>query len=689
MIHGLQLAPARRATLRLVLAVAWLVTFVSTAHAQLGRHVIEAGREAEVVALFAPHALGAPITQTWRLAGVSVQRDHILATVEGPEGSRAGLRLDHLDAARGDVRTRSFALTREGDDPQADPALRALEDAVRRNDVRPFWHQREQLDVPEPLERGAPRRAADGILIALAGLALLITMVVHQLRSAPRWVGPALIGIVLGGGAIRLALSPVTALGVWPYSRILRLAAMIFEGPVLEWLGSAAGARIEYTELVFTLNLVVATLTPLAAYAHAHYVLRDPRAALACAALFAIFPNHIRFSHSEVEFVLSLALSSFALALLHAALVERARALQLLSVLALPVVLYGAIVTRELNVLLVPLCVAAAVALRGDAPRGRLVAVLVGVALGGALGIAYVLELYPMQVREGTSLGTLLNSVEALFSLRYNTLINPWVTPPGITVLAGLGAWWLWRAGERRHLMFLVGWLAFYFAAHSYVLPSQVEMQARYHLHLATPLLLLAAPAIVRLWDEKRRIAWAVLAYLAASPLIHVGFIRDTAFNDMREYSFLRESRPLLPDGCTILEYQGLYDHDVRMARMGLVLESSARTVRWTVVPAGAEHEGGSDPLRPEVRALLADPPECLVYYEGIQCWAVKDVSEPIAPACAALRDLAPLEELAHTTFESRVYDENLARGFGPDLDRLTLTLYRVRPRPSRAPSTP
>ncbi|MDQ3036185.1 MAG: hypothetical protein M3Y87_27540 [Myxococcota bacterium] len=671
-----------------VLASAW-TSASGAASAQLGgRAVIEPGREEEVVQLFAPHALGGEVVAGWRLAGISIREDHIVASLEGPEGTAATVRLDHPDVVRSEVRSLSFAITTDPAEGPAGAALAALTAAVQRNDQRSFWRTRESSSFGRV--GGATRTLAlDGIVLGLFALGLLLALVASQLRGAPRWALPALLGIVLGGGALRVALSPVAALGVWPYTRVLRFGAMIFEGPVLAWLTEALSASVYLTELLFTTNLIVATLTPLAAYAHAHYVLRDARAALACAALFALFPNHIRFSSSEVEFILSLALSSATLAFLHGALSERSRPLHVLSSVVLPIALYASIVTRELNIILVPLLIAAALMLRGDAPRARLAIVLGGIAIGAVLGVGHLMTFYPDQVREGLSVRTVVSAVGAFFSLHHNTLINPRVTPPGITALAVLGAVWMWRSGERRHAAFLLGWFGAYFVAHSYVLPGELAMQARYHLHLAPPVLLLAAAAIVALWDRRRRVAWVAIAYVAVAPLLHADFIRDTAFNDVREFAFLRSARERLPEGCTVLEFQGAFDYDVRFVRMGAILESGERRQRWTVLPAGAvPGSGGGDPLRAGIRDLVADPPECLAYYESLNCWAMKERDEPIAPACAALRELAPLEVLARTRFESRPYDENLARGFGPGLEALTLTLYRVRPR-ARADAPP
>src|SRR5690606_37030323 len=150
--------------------------------------------------------------------------------------------------------------------------------------------------------------------------------------------------------------------------------------------------------------------------------------------------------------------------------------------------------------LIVPLLFASALLLRGDAPRTRLLVAFAGISLGAAAGFfGYLLPMHADNMREGLHVRTMINGVRAFFDLRLNTLLNPRITPPLFTVLATAGVWVLGRNRLRRHVTLLVGWFAAYFVCHSFVLPTEPAMQARYHLHLAPPLVLLAAPAIVAL----------------------------------------------------------------------------------------------------------------------------------------------------------------------------------------------
>lgn len=697
----------------MVFVVAALLLTSGDAQATL---TIEPGREKEIVALFRPHALGAEVTPGWRLMQVQIQRTFIDAVVETPagaEGPTGRLRLEHARQGPTDAETTaSFALVPMVEDLSPEgpgEAVARLMEAVRANDAGTFWRAA-PAGAKSALQRGLPwyrvlpaqllAWALDGIVLLAATLVLLVLLIRRQLREAPRWVGPALAGVVLAGAAVRWLLSEQIALGVWPYSRILRIAAAVNSGPLLGWFSEATGGSLYFTEVTFATNYLIAVLTPLAIFAHGHFLLGpDPRraawGALAAAALLAVFPNHIRFSRSEVEFIPSLALTSLCFALLHVALADRARAWRLAALVLLPLYVAGSIVTRELNILMPPLLILAAVWLRGaETPRGRLGAVLVAVTAAGLAGYFFhIVPYYSQNVQEGLRLETLRLALATFFDPEFNTLVNPRVTPPLVTGLALAGFVVLWRESERRHALFLLAWLGFYFAAHSYANGATVEMQARYHLHLAPPLLFLAAPALRAAFSWRVAAGWAAAAVLAASPFLHAEFIRDVDLNDMHEFRFLERVRAGIPDGCTVLEYPGTVDFDQRLPRMGTVLVEGRKDVRWRLSPIGtfqADAPPGTDPLRPEVRELLAQPPPCLFFYEGLACFSDKPAQAPLAAACAAVREAVVLEPEERVRFRSRMYDPNLARGLGELASgELELTLYRAYRKPPAEAGVP
>jgi hypothetical protein len=670
--------------------------------ARADRPVIEGGREAEVVALFAPHKLGDTVAPGWRLMWIRVEADHIEAVAEDAGGEKATLFLHHRDfAPAGATLTASFALTRTPEGASAErggAALEVMARAVAENDRGGFWRATGS-GVENP--GGGLMKAwvalrkllTDGVVMSALTLALLLALVVRQLRGAPRWVAPALAGVVVGALVVRLLIAHPIALGAWPYSRLTQVFRRMYAGPVLGFVTEALGARLYMTDMVSAANLVFAAATPLAIFAHARYVLKDPAVALASAAIFAALPNHIRFSRSEVEFIPSLLLSSLTFAALHAALSDASRAFRWVCAIALPLLIAASMMTRELNALLVPLSLLVLAQAKGaeGAPPERARRVRAGLAgavvVAGALAFVFdLLPRYSRQLSEGLSLQTVGTGLSSLVSVQTNTLLNPWITPPGLTLLAGFGAFLLWRArATRPHAAFLLAWIGLFYFAHAYVTPSQTAMQARYHLHLGPPVVMLAAPALLELMKRRRAIGVAAAAYLAASPLLHLSFERDIAYNDLREFAFVRGLRDRVEDGCSVLEYTGAGtgDRDARFGRIGAVLDGGAQRSRFNVVAVGAPP--GGDPLRPEARAILAKPPACLVVYEGLLCFSEKEVGEPIAPACAAVREGLLLTPIAEESFESEVYDSNLAKGFGPDQGVLTLKLYeggetRARP---------
>ena len=89
--------------------------------------------------------------------------------------------------------------------------------------------------------------------------------------------------------------------------------------------------------------------------------------------------------------------------------------------------------------------------------------------------------------------------------------------------------------------------------------------------------------------------------------------------------------------------------------------------------------DGG--PLPEGVRRALEAPPACLAYYEGLACFSEKRPGEPISPVCARIRRAARWRRVVDDHFESRPYDSNLARGFGPTEAHLRLTVYRAEAR--------
>lgn len=138
--------------------------------------VIEAGREQEIVALFAPHKLGGEVIPAWRLMNVRVQPSYIEVEIQGP-GRSAHLRLDHPSGSTKHTDTTpSFAITRgenagEGDGKRA---VDAVIEAIRKNDGGKFWRTTAEEKPAGAEPAPAERRPISGIVIpALLSAALL------------------------------------------------------------------------------------------------------------------------------------------------------------------------------------------------------------------------------------------------------------------------------------------------------------------------------------------------------------------------------------------------------------------------------------------------------------------------------------------------------------------------------------
>lgn len=684
-----------------------LVTLLLPRFAEASRPVIEPGREAEIVALFDPHALGDELAPGWTLHSFSIEIGTIHLWIAGPDDAYAHLTLDHPDLAPKQARIlEGFALAIVEQPPGSEAAVASLSEALERNDKGQFWRG-EIAYADEPtnvlgvgLGVGLGTWAKDGIVLLTLFTLVLLGLVMHKLRGAGSWMKWALLAIVLGGAALRLIVSPEVGLEAWPYTRFLLLARWVYEGPMLAilnpdpvWMSSA----------ITTTTLVLALLAPLAIYVHARYLLDDHRVALIAAGIIAILPLHLRFAHSDVAFVASITSSSLVFTLVHVATREPKKSLGWFAVAIIGLPLALVYLIRPLNIMYFPLLVATAFVNHGvDSEKPRAERVRVGAAFAMvtivtfAGGVPWLLESFGSEVRDGLSGETLLSALTVVFSPRMNILLNPEFTPPGLTALALLGVVDLWRRGKRPLLWFLVLWLFGFLAAHAYVVPRAAYMQARYHLHLIVPYMLLAAcgaeAALRWLALQRDRKPWLtgrrylglialLVAYACVSPLIHLHSIRNTEFNDAREWLFVHGLRQAIPAQCSVIEYIGDRGKS-RLDRVGAYVEDGLPRLRWQVHAIAAP--GPGEPEIPAgLRALLEDPPECLYWYEGMPCFGNDSERAGKAEFCDAIEGFVVLEKVAGVSFESEMYDENLARGLEPG-DRVELSLFRAHRRPPR-----
>jgi hypothetical protein len=645
--------------------------------------VIVPGREAEVVALVKPwFGTDRELAPGYKLGNIEIEQRAIRLVIEGPGAKKVGVRLEYPSEASSE-KTASFAIVREDPDDAAKPAVDALIASVRANDKGDFWptgapappsasHPRSD---PSRFARGADGELArwlrnpDGVLLFTAALAFVVLHLRRVLRQEPVWIAWSLAALVAIGGLLRVAIARETAMNVWPYEREVPLARAAYEGVVLPRLCASLSLQLYLTDVIFVTSLIIAVVTPLAFFAHARYVLRDAKAALFAAALLVFLPMHIRFSRSDTEFVQSLATSSVTFVVLYTALRDRSRAVRTVCFVLLPIFSVATYFVRPENMFFYLLDVAAIALTAGDeAPRRRKLFAFAEVT--AAAGFAFVVHLvaqYGQTLKEAIGIRTITSAVGLFFHPRLNTLINVSITPPGLTLLAIAGGFLLYRRGDRMRALFLAGWLLGFFVVHSFVRPSEPAMQARYHMHLITPLVFLAASSLPDLLRLPRPALIAGAAYFVASPLLHLRFERDTAFNDMREFDFLRAARAKIPDGCTVLELspavsvEGTPTLASRLDRIAMRLQGSGRTRAFRVLDSGKfDPASGVETLSPEALEAIAKP-SCLYVYLGLTCATHRPPGTPLHPVCEELRRKLVLRPVMATTFPSRVYDEVLA----------------------------
>ena len=81
-----------------------------------------------------------------------------------------------------------------------------------------------------------------------------------------------------------------------------------------------------------------------------------------------------------------------------------------------------------------------------------------------------------------------------------------------------------------------------------------------------------------------------------------------------------------------------------------------------------------NETLSPAAAAVLADPPPCLVFYEGLTCASLRRDGQARAPVCQTIRERLEWLPLATTAFASRIYDPVNAGYLRSDADGRTAT---------------
>lgn len=682
-------------------------------------HHIGPNREAEVLALLAPHNLGDDVLPGWRIMTVAIEPTLIRVGLEDAQAQGAELLLENRGAApNAPFTSTSFAITIVEGEVASGPAAEALArliTSIQANDKGSFWTV---LSVDQPGDRYAGPRGRDGrdrggtvgvlasvgrpwsrlsywlldgVVLQFLGLVFLLGVVRKQLRGAPPWIPAALAGVLLLGTVYRLFVPVQSALGVWPYSRMIEIIRVSLNSWVFDVVNRLRGEPLFVTDLAFNHSLIVSTITPLVVFAHAWHLFRDARPALLSAGVMATLANHIRFSQSEVAFISSLALSSLCFVCIYTALRDDRRGWRMAAYAVLLTAMPMALAARPLNMAFVPLFFATCFVLAGaEVPKSRKLLLGSALLLMSIRGGLQLLQNYNNEVEIGLAWATITNFLSTFFDFRLNTLVNPAITSPLHQLAAAAGAFWLYRS-DRKRLAFLVSWLAIFYVTHGIVTTDREVMQGRYQLHLAVPFTLLAGYGLFRaaqLTVPRFGVGSLVAAsaLLATVPLMHLPYERDVAYNDFLEWQFAIAQREVIPAGCTILEYGSSADGGVsiRYRRLGEFIEEGRLKRRWKSVLTGglwADSEGNhgsSDAFGAEAAALVAAPPECLYTYVGYTCYSHKLPDEALAPACQEFERLFLLEPVASVTFPNRHHDRVIPGRRNDAEFEVTLRLDRV-----------
>ncbi|MEZ4373257.1 MAG: hypothetical protein R3B07_20710 [Polyangiaceae bacterium] len=617
-----------------------------------GTLVIEPGREAEILGLFQPYRLAESVTPEWKLWNVRIRAREVSVELKGQGDLAETCELGLRHAEESDQRTFdhsqnfSFYFPKPAG-PTCRAALLKLVEAVKRNDHDTFWrHEVEEAKV-DPRWVSAMEVIRKDPLIHLAGfVALVVGMLTRELLRLPKRWRAGMLALLCLGVLLRLTITPAdAAFDAWPFSRVPTLAALIWHGPVISIVSEKS--PIFLTDITYKVGLVFGLLGPAVVFMHAWRMLGSHRAAVFAGGMIAVWPSHLRFSHADGTFISSIVFSGMSFALAHDALRHPSRNWRWCALGLLVPVSLQTFQLRPLNQIFAVLLVAAALLLGEGIPRARRILVAGVVSLATiVVSIPAFLKSHSQDLHHANA-SLVPSAISSFFSYHYNTLIRADITPPIALVLAVVGAVTLWRT-QRRVAVFLLSWLGLFFVTHSIINPNSPLMQARYHLHLIVPFVLLAAAGLEALLSKYARAGWAAACMLLVSPAIHLRFIQDLDVNQPAENAFLLPLRKSIPQGCTVVEYVGDRKADSRMTRLGAVRFQGEEAGFYRVL-----HIAGDDPkLGEEINA--ARKQSCAMAYLGLACWIDGDP----AKACVTLRRSSSrvVDELER---DNHVYDEN------------------------------
>lgn len=632
--------------LLLVLAITLLGRVASAAS------VLPPGQESAVEAL-----LQLPDGHACRYESASIVSDRIEATYTC-RGTSVLATLGHLSSALTD----SVAVDQWRVATASSELRSALTARVTERGASVRW--------TDPASEAGPQAApfvltqlADGALEVLLVLTSLLAMVLYTLHGAPRRVWWWLWVAVGAGVALRIAWSPWAAFGVWPYLRVQLLAHHLWSSRTFAAMQATVGHDLALVDLNHSVTFASAVLTPLAVFAHGTLLFRSRTTGLLAAWMVALNPSHIRLSWSDSEMVSSLLLATSTVGLLHLGQAAPRAPARAFALAAFGPVLVLALLTREANLAIAPVAVGALL-LQAHSERRLerwvgLVVCLVAVAVYLRFTLMPRLELEPRP----EVWGGLPDLVQRLLSPNSFILWNPRITPPVYWLMLPLG---LWALAKRPRLgVYLSMWFAGYGLLHLLIGGTTPEMNARYQLHLLSPLVLLCAAGARAALSQRSRWTRAVVAVGALSllPIGQLAFVRNTDADDLSEYTTVRAWSQALPDGCTVVEHITANDTSSRMWRMAAVMRDGEPTRRLNVLLHA--DRGVSPPVlegtAPGLLQAGAPLPRggCVVAYLGLPCYTSTTAAAPMERSCQELLSDEPLRTLSSRPLSGRAYDDH------------------------------
>ncbi|MBW2979907.1 glycosyltransferase family 39 protein [Candidatus Woesearchaeota archaeon] len=159
------------------------------------------------------------------------------------------------------------------------------------------------------------------------------------------------------------------------------------------------------------------------------------------------------------------------------------------------------------------------------------------------------------------NIGGLYGNFKAHFVPNAFFWLNQRYHPIAYTLLAAMGAFWLFKS-NRKYALFLFSWFAVFFILYSSYHLGNFERSMRYCLNLYFPIIILSGAGIWWLMNlfktNKSKIIFGVLMILLLLISIYPALpfmLKPLSYEKEKEYRFILSSKDLLPDNCTIFAF--------------------------------------------------------------------------------------------------------------------------------------